>query len=123
MLLPCLTTGVSSFQAKLSIMLITLVAAVVSYIWMEHKIRQLIRHRLPKIPKPRHKVRGYRYLEDENSDETGSEREEDREHGDSSGEEAEGELPKGRQTWAQRRKKCNYEQTWEEEEEAGDKVG
>lgn len=63
------------FQAKLSIMLVTLVVAVLLYLWMEHKVARLTPHRLPKIPKPRHKVRGYRYLE-EDSDETGSEREE-----------------------------------------------
>lgn len=62
-------------KAKLSIMLVTLVVAVLLYLWMEHKVARLTPHRLPKIPKPRHKVRGYRYLE-EDSDETGSEREE-----------------------------------------------
>lgn len=59
-------------KAKLSIMLVTLVAAVISYIWMEWKLAHKVRFRMPKIPKPRHKVRGYRYLEDENSDESGS---------------------------------------------------
>nr|XP_056707602.1 protein unc-93 homolog B1 [Euleptes europaea] len=110
-----------SMKAKLSIMLITLVAAVFSYMWMEHKIGRLIPHRLPKIPKPRHKVRGYRYMEDENSDETGSEGEEERQHSDSSEGEAEGEMPKDQQTRAQRRNKCNYEQA--QGEEAGDNVG
>ncbi|XP_074854240.1 protein unc-93 homolog B1 isoform X2 [Carettochelys insculpta] len=60
-------------KAKLSIMLLTLLAAVLSYLWMEHKLARHVLFRLPKIPKPRHKVRGYRYLEAENSDETGSE--------------------------------------------------
>ncbi|KAL8182950.1 UNVERIFIED_CONTAM: hypothetical protein K2H54_009099 [Gekko kuhli] len=106
-------------KAKLSLMLITLVAAVVSYMWMERKIGRLVRHRLPKIPKPRHKVQGYRYLEDENSDETGSEGGEEREHSDSSEEEA--GRPKDRQTRAHRRKKCSYEQT--RGEEAGEHVG
>lgn len=59
-------------KAKLSIMLVTLIASVISYIWMEWKLAHGVRYRIPKIPKPRHKVRGYRYLEDENSDESGS---------------------------------------------------
>uniref|UniRef100_A0A8C8RGJ4 Unc-93 homolog B1, TLR signaling regulator n=1 Tax=Pelusios castaneus TaxID=367368 RepID=A0A8C8RGJ4_9SAUR len=60
-------------KAKLSIMLLTLLASVLSYVWMEHKLARHMVYRMPKIPKPRHKVRGYRYLEAENSDETGSE--------------------------------------------------
>lgn len=75
-------------------MLVMLVTAVLSYVWMEHKLDQLIPPRLPKIPKPRHKVKGYRYLEDYNSDETGSE--DEGQCSDFSEEEAaaaEGELP------------------------------
>ncbi|XP_054827019.1 protein unc-93 homolog B1 isoform X2 [Eublepharis macularius] len=102
-------------KAKLSIMLITLVAAVFSYTWMEHKISQAIPHRIPKIPKPHQKVRGYRYLEDENSDETGSEGEEEGGHSDSSEGEAEGEEPKDQRARARRRNRCSYE--------AGNNVG
>ncbi|NWY70332.1 UN93B protein, partial [Erithacus rubecula] len=58
-------------KAKLSIMLLTLVVAVGTYLWMERKVAQNVEVRLPRIPRPRHKTRGYRYLED-NSDETGS---------------------------------------------------
>ncbi|XP_028596114.2 protein unc-93 homolog B1 isoform X2 [Podarcis muralis] len=96
-------------KAKLSIVLATLVAAVISYLWMERKIAQMVPHRLPKIPKPRHKVRGYRYMDDDNSDETGSEKEEDKES-DSSEEEAEGEEPSGLRDRPRRRNRCSYEQ-------------
>ncbi|XP_062972896.1 protein unc-93 homolog B1 [Elgaria multicarinata webbii] len=106
-------------KAKLSILLVTLVAAVLSYVWMERKVTQLIPHRLPKIPKPRHKVRGYRYMEEDNSDESGSEREE--EQNDSSEGEVEGEGPNDQQDQAQRRNRCAYEQALGEE--IGDNVG
>ncbi|NXI29597.1 UN93B protein, partial [Sterrhoptilus dennistouni] len=58
-------------KAKLSIMLLTLVVALGTYLWMEQKVAWNMEVRLPRIPRPRHKTRGYRYLED-NSDETGS---------------------------------------------------
>ncbi|GCB82607.1 hypothetical protein scyTo_0021655, partial [Scyliorhinus torazame] len=58
---------------KLSILLVTLVIAVLSYLWMEHKLLRQVPFRIPRIPKPRHKVRGYRYLEDENSDQSDDE--------------------------------------------------
>lgn len=61
-------------RAKLAILLVVLLVSTFSYLWMEHKISLNVRPRIPKIPKPRHKVKGYRYLEDENSDESGSER-------------------------------------------------
>ncbi|KAJ7344126.1 hypothetical protein JRQ81_000076 [Phrynocephalus forsythii] len=102
-------------KAKLSILLLILGAAVFSYLWMERKIGQLIPHRLPKIPRPRHKVRGYRYLEEENSDESGSEGEE----GESSEEEQGREEPNGPQAQPRRRNRCAYEQAQEEDNNVG----
>ena len=83
-------------QAKLSIMLLTLAVAVGSYLWMEHKLAQHMAYRLPRIPRPRHKMRGYRYLEEDNSDETGSEGEGSKENDDEHPAEATSgdELPK-----------------------------
>ncbi|NXN19069.1 UN93B protein, partial [Indicator maculatus] len=63
-------------KAKLSIMLLTLWAAVGSYLRMEHKLGQRMAYRLPRIPRPHHTMRGYRYVEEDNSDEPGSEGEE-----------------------------------------------
>ncbi|NXY60059.1 UN93B protein, partial [Callaeas wilsoni] len=82
-------------KAKLSIMLLTLVVAVGTYLWMERKVAQNVEVRLPRIPRPRHKTRGYRYLED-NSDETGSDGDGDKEDDDRHPAEAasEHELPK-----------------------------
>ncbi|XP_019354315.1 protein unc-93 homolog B1 isoform X1 [Alligator mississippiensis] len=100
-------------KAKLSIMLLTLLVSVLSYGWMEHKVACHIQHRMPKIPKPRHKVRGYRYLEAENSDETGSESE--REH-ESDGEGSQ-EQPRG----PQQHQDCAYKQAVGEEDE--DRLG
>uniref|UniRef100_A0A8C7EHW3 Protein max n=1 Tax=Nothoprocta perdicaria TaxID=30464 RepID=A0A8C7EHW3_NOTPE len=40
---------------------------------MERKVARRVAHRLPRIPRPRHRVRGYRYLRDDDSDATGSE--------------------------------------------------
>ncbi|XP_041262144.1 protein unc-93 homolog B1 isoform X3 [Onychostruthus taczanowskii] len=82
-------------QAKLSIMLLTLVVAVGTYLWMEQKVAWNMEVRLPRIPRPRHKTRGYRYLED-NSDETGSDGDGDKEDDDTHPTEAtrENELPK-----------------------------
>ncbi|NWU19148.1 UN93B protein, partial [Dyaphorophyia castanea] len=68
-------------KAKLSIMLLTLVVAVGTYLWMEQKVARNVEVRLPRIPRPRHKTRGYRYLED-NSDETGSDGDGDKEDDD-----------------------------------------
>lgn len=59
-------------QAKLAVLLLTLVAATASYLWMEQKLRRGVVPRQPRIPRPQHKVRGYRYLE-ENSDESDAE--------------------------------------------------
>uniref|UniRef100_A0A8D0L6T4 Unc-93 homolog B1, TLR signaling regulator n=1 Tax=Sphenodon punctatus TaxID=8508 RepID=A0A8D0L6T4_SPHPU len=105
-------------KGKLSIMLLTLLAAVFSYMWMERKVAQHIPHRLPKIPKPRHKVRGYRYLEADNSDETSSEKEDS---SDGSDGEAEEDGPNGQQALHQRRNKYAYEHALGEEE--GDNQG
>ncbi|NXS31511.1 UN93B protein, partial [Pomatostomus ruficeps] len=82
-------------KAKLSIMLLTLVVAVGMYVWMEQKVAQHVKVRLPRIPCPRHKMRGYRYLED-NSDETGSDGDGDKEDDDNHPAEAASgdELPK-----------------------------
>ncbi|NWY97814.1 UN93B protein, partial [Loxia curvirostra] len=82
-------------KAKLSIMLLTLVVAVGTYLWMERKVAWNVEVRLPRIPRPRHKTRGYRYLED-NSDETGSDGDGDKEDDDRHPTEAttEDELPK-----------------------------
>ncbi|XP_064416872.1 protein unc-93 homolog B1 [Latimeria chalumnae] len=66
-------------KAKLSILLVTQVIAIMSYIWMERKLALRVPFRIPKIPKPRHKVCGYRYIEDENSDESDSDRKEEEE--------------------------------------------
>ncbi|XP_076971640.1 protein unc-93 homolog B1 [Tamandua tetradactyla] len=60
-------------KVKLAVLLVTQVGAVTSYLWMERKLRQGVGPRLPRIPRPQHKVRGYRYLEDDNSDESGAE--------------------------------------------------
>ncbi|XP_074442624.1 protein unc-93 homolog B1 isoform X2 [Larus michahellis] len=67
-------TACSAFlQAKLSIMLLTLVVATGAYLWMERKLAQHVTYRLPRIPRPRHRMHGYRYMEEDDSDETGSE--------------------------------------------------
>uniref|UniRef100_A0A8C5P5Q2 Protein unc-93 homolog B1 n=1 Tax=Jaculus jaculus TaxID=51337 RepID=A0A8C5P5Q2_JACJA len=57
-------------KAKLTVLLVTLVAAATSYLWMEHKLKSGLAPRQPRIPRPQHKVRGYRYLEENNSDES-----------------------------------------------------
>ncbi|XP_053357769.1 protein unc-93 homolog B1 [Clarias gariepinus] len=61
-------------RAKLSILLVTLLLAGFCYFQMERRIKKRITFRLPRIPRPRHKVKGYRYLEEENSDESDSEK-------------------------------------------------
>ncbi|XP_060942766.1 protein unc-93 homolog B1 [Limanda limanda] len=72
-------------RAKISILLVTLLIASYCYWLMERRLASDVRPRLPRIPRPRHKVKGYRYLEEDNSDESdsgGSEEEnkEDEEH-------------------------------------------
>lgn len=57
-------------QAKLAVLLVTLVVATTSYLLMEQKLQQGLVPRQPRIPKPQHKLRGYRYLEEDNSDES-----------------------------------------------------
>ncbi|XP_077381366.1 protein unc-93 homolog B1 [Festucalex cinctus] len=64
-------------RAKLAILLATLLLACYCYWLMERRLAKNVRHRLPRIPRPRHKVKGYRYLEDGNSDESDSERSEE----------------------------------------------
>lgn len=60
-------------QAKLAVLLLTLVVATISYLTMEQKLRRGVVPRQPRIPRPQHKVRGYRYLEEDNSDESDAE--------------------------------------------------
>ncbi|XP_070827001.1 protein unc-93 homolog B1 [Chaetodon trifascialis] len=75
-------------RAKLSILLATLLLACYCYWVMEHRLANKVPYRLPRIPRPRHKVKGYRYLEEDNSDESDSERsEEDDEENDEEEEE------------------------------------
>ncbi|XP_017318598.1 protein unc-93 homolog B1 [Ictalurus punctatus] len=61
-------------RAKLAILLVTLLVASFCYAQMERRLEKKIPFRLPRIPRPRHKVKGYRYLEEENSDESDSEK-------------------------------------------------
>ncbi|XP_056136296.1 protein unc-93 homolog B1 [Lampris incognitus] len=63
-------------RAKLSILLGTLLLACYCYLEIERRLAQRVPFRLPRIPRPRHKVKGYRYLEEDNSDESGSEKSE-----------------------------------------------
>lgn len=60
-------------KVKLAVLLVTLVVATASYLWMEQKLRRGVVPRQPRIPRPQHKVRGYRYLEEDNSDESDAE--------------------------------------------------
>ncbi|XP_054459787.1 protein unc-93 homolog B1 [Anoplopoma fimbria] len=64
-------------RAKLSILLATLLLACYCYWVMELRLARKVPFRLPRIPRPRHKVKGYRYLEEDNSDESDSERSEE----------------------------------------------
>ncbi|KAG8549339.1 hypothetical protein GDO81_021539 [Engystomops pustulosus] len=68
-------SALNKTSAKLGLVLASALISVLSYLWMEYKISHKIPPRLPKIPSPRHKVKGYRYLEEENSDESESEKE------------------------------------------------
>ncbi|NXL85790.1 UN93B protein, partial [Alectura lathami] len=47
-------------KAKLSIMLLALGLAAGSYGWMERRLARHLAYRLPRIPRPRHRVSGYR---------------------------------------------------------------
>ncbi|XP_018424475.1 PREDICTED: protein unc-93 homolog B1 [Nanorana parkeri] len=83
-------------MAKLGIMLASALISVLSYLWMERKIGSNVLPRIPKIPAPRHKVKGYRYLEEENSDESETEEmseDGEREQSGSEVENDEGEQP------------------------------
>ncbi|XP_037546371.1 protein unc-93 homolog B1 [Nematolebias whitei] len=57
-------------RAKLAILLFTLLVACYCYWVMERRVARKVQHRMPRIPRPRHKVKGYRYLEEDNSDES-----------------------------------------------------
>uniref|UniRef100_A0A673N5N4 Protein unc-93 homolog B1-like n=1 Tax=Sinocyclocheilus rhinocerous TaxID=307959 RepID=A0A673N5N4_9TELE len=57
-------------RAKLGLLLLALIVASFCYVQMERRLAKKIPFRLPRIPRPRHKVKGYRYLEEENSDES-----------------------------------------------------
>ncbi|KAM9856541.1 protein unc-93 homolog B1 [Aulostomus maculatus] len=69
-------------RAKLSILLATLLLACYCYWVMERRLARNVPHRLPRIPRPRHKVKGYRYLEEDNSDESDSEKSGEEDRGD-----------------------------------------
>lgn len=98
-------------QAKLSVLLVTLVAAAASYLWMEQKLRRGVVPRQPRIPRPQHKVRGYRYLEEENSDESDAENERGGGRGDGVEEEAPPAGPRpGPEPAGLSRRPCPYEQ-------------
>ncbi|CAL8329805.1 unnamed protein product [Lota lota] len=60
-------------RAKLSILLAILLVSCYCYVLMERRLANRTPFRLPRIPRPRHKVKGYRYLEEDNSDESDSE--------------------------------------------------
>ncbi|XP_012692522.1 protein unc-93 homolog B1 [Clupea harengus] len=71
-------------RAKLAILLVTLLVAMFCYWRMERQLAKKVPFRLPRIPRPRHKVKGYRYLEEENSDESDMEQsgDEEQQHDD-----------------------------------------
>lgn len=98
-------------QAKLTVLLVTLVAAAASYLWMEQKLRRGVVPRQPRIPRPQHKVRGYRYLEEDNSDESDTEGERGGGRGDCAEEEARPAGPEpGPKPAGVCRRPCPYEQ-------------
>ncbi|XP_035281840.1 protein unc-93 homolog B1 [Anguilla rostrata] len=66
-------------RAKITILLATLVTAGLSYWLMERRLVKKVPYRLPRIPRPKHKVKGYRYLEEDDSDESDSEMSEEEE--------------------------------------------
>ncbi|KAJ8382420.1 hypothetical protein SKAU_G00031980 [Synaphobranchus kaupii] len=80
-------------RAKIAILLATLITAGLCYWLMERRLAKNVPFRLPRIPRPRHKVKGYRYLEEDDSDESESEKseEEEDEAGGASEDEAIGE--------------------------------
>ncbi|KAM8924236.1 protein unc-93 homolog B1 [Pelodytes ibericus] len=97
--------------AKLGIMLASALISILSYLWMERKLSHKVPYRVPKIPTPRHKVKGYRYLEEENSDESGSDGE-GKESGES--EDDDGGEHKVQRHRRQSREQC-YEQAVQED--------
>ncbi|MBN3311701.1 UN93B protein, partial [Atractosteus spatula] len=109
-------------KAKLSILLVTLVVASLCYWIMERRLARKDQYRLPRIPRPRHKVKGYRYLEEENSDESDSEKSEREEPGEERGEDSEGhgvhslEQEEGEGNGARRRRDYAYEHAGGREE-------
>lgn len=98
-------------------MLASAFISLLSYLWMERKISSNCKPRIPKIPAPRHKMKGYRYLEEENSDESGSEEGNESGESERSGSEAENdEEEQPARARRRRRKEENcYEQAVEEE--------
>lgn len=105
-------------MAKLGLVLASALISVLSYLWMERKIRLKVPPRIPKIPSPRHKVKGYRYLEEENSDESESEEEgneSDIDQGKVSAEEEEEYREQPLQRRRSQKRGSSYEQTVEEE--------
>ncbi|XP_066574782.1 protein unc-93 homolog B1 isoform X2 [Amia ocellicauda] len=109
-------------RAKLSILLVTLLVMSLCYWLMERRLSRKDPFRLPRIPRPRHKVKGYRYLEEENSDESESEKSdaeelpdgEDRDNDSHTSYSLEGEERGGR--GRRRRRDYAYEQAGEGEE-------
>lgn len=96
-------------------LLVTLVASAASYLWMEQKLRRGVVPRQPRIPRPQHKVRGYRYLEEDNSDESDAEGERGGCGGGGRGDCAEEEAPPaglrpGPEPAGLYRRPCPYEQ-------------
>ncbi|CAN9509891.1 unnamed protein product [Ophioblennius macclurei] len=101
-------------RAKLSIVLVALLVACYCYWVMERRLASRVQYRLPRIPRPRHKVKGYRYLEEDNSDESDSEKSEDEE--EDGEEEDERHAAKGER---QRQEQREEEEEEDEEEEEG----
>ncbi|XP_052568858.1 protein unc-93 homolog B1 isoform X1 [Peromyscus californicus insignis] len=97
-------------KAKLAVLLVTLVAAAASYLCMEQKLQQGLVPRQPRIPKPQHKVRGYRYLEEDNSDESDVDGGGEQGQGDCAEEEAPQAGAPGAEPAGPCRKPCPYEQ-------------
>ncbi|XP_001367891.1 protein unc-93 homolog B1 [Monodelphis domestica] len=103
-------------KAKLAIMLVTILGALGSYLWMESKLKRRLGYRLPRIPRPQHKVCGYRYLEDDNSDE--SERESAHSPASSDSEEGDAEPP-GAGAAGPAKRRFPYEQALDGEDGPG----
>lgn len=97
-------------KAKLAVLLVTLIAAATSYLWMEQKLQQGLVPRQPRIPKPQHKVRGYRYLDEDNSDESDVDGGGEQGQGDCAEEEAPQAGALGAEPAGPYRRPCPYEQ-------------